>query len=73
MRLPILYITRIHYCRYRVTAHPDWTAAKVKQALWAGGIARSNKEPGKSATRGMEKWEDIVSRTRQTMLQYGSK
>lgn len=30
-------------CRYRVTAYPDWTALKVKEALFKGGIARANK------------------------------
>lgn len=100
-------------CRYRVTAAPDWTVAKVthamacdarssasmvlvpsdgiagglhvpkaiswaqqacaqqacagvpglqvKQALWAGGIQRSNKPEGKRHTPGLQKWEDLVS------------
>ncbi|EIE18483.1 hypothetical protein COCSUDRAFT_38586 [Coccomyxa subellipsoidea C-169] len=47
-------------CRYRVTAYPDWTAAKVKQALWAGGIQRSNKPKDKSSTPGLQKWEDLA-------------
>jgi hypothetical protein len=35
--------------RYRVTAHPDWTAARVKAALWAGGLGRG---PSSSAVAG---------------------
>jgi hypothetical protein len=46
-------------CRYRVTAFPDWTAAKVKQALFAGGIARANKPDGIRNTPGIKKWEDL--------------
>lgn len=46
-------------CRYRVTARPDWTVEKVKRALFDGGIARSNKPPGKSATPGIRSWDDL--------------
>ncbi|KAL3147226.1 hypothetical protein ABBQ32_002721 [Trebouxia sp. C0010 RCD-2024] len=46
-------------CRYRVTAYPDWTAAKVKQALWKGGIERSNKPASKRNTPGLQKWQDL--------------
>ena len=45
-------------CRYRVEAYPDWTAAKVKQALFNGGIARQNKNDGH--TPGIHKWQDIT-------------
>ena len=50
-------------CRYRVTCAPDWTAAQLKQALWAGGIARANKGEGEGegAAPGMQRWQDIVS------------
>ena len=41
-------------CRYRVTARPDWTAARVKQALFAGGIARANKPEGVRNTPGIQ-------------------
>ncbi|KAL3136487.1 hypothetical protein ABBQ38_005741 [Trebouxia sp. C0009 RCD-2024] len=47
-------------CRYRVTAYPDWTAAKVKQALWKGGIERSNKPASKRNTPGLQKWQDLT-------------
>ncbi|DBB01563.1 TPA: hypothetical protein ACH3X1_000211 [Trebouxia sp. C0004] len=47
-------------CRYRVTAYPDWTAAKVKQALWDGGIQRSNKPASKRNTPGLQRWEDLT-------------
>ena len=47
-------------CRYRVTAEPSWTSAKVKRALWTGGISRSNREDGKGSTPGVKKWEDLV-------------
>ena len=46
-------------CRYRVTAYPDWTAAKVKKALFDGGIARSNKPENVRNTPGIRCWEDI--------------
>lgn len=46
-------------CRYRVTAYPDWTARQVKEALFNGGIARSNKPEGIRNTPGIQKWEDI--------------
>ena len=46
-------------CRYRVTAYPDWTAQKVKEALFNGGIARSNKPEHIRNTPGIQKWEDI--------------
>ncbi|KAK9868786.1 hypothetical protein WJX84_008270 [Apatococcus fuscideae] len=47
-------------CRYRLTAYPDWTSAKVKQALWNGGIARSNKPAHKMHTPGLKSWEDLT-------------
>ncbi|KIY96369.1 hypothetical protein MNEG_11594 [Monoraphidium neglectum] len=47
-------------CRYRVTAYPDWTVEKVKRALFDGGIARSNKPEGRSATPGIRSWQDLV-------------
>ncbi|KAJ9516779.1 hypothetical protein V8C86DRAFT_2476408 [Haematococcus lacustris] len=46
-------------CRYRVTARPDWSVERVKKALWAGGIARSNKEEGRRATPGLQDWDDL--------------
>lgn len=46
-------------CRYRVTAYPDWTAQQVKEALFKGGIARSNKPENIRNTPGIQKWEDI--------------
>ena len=46
-------------CRYRVTAYPDWTARQVKEALFNGGIARSNKPEEVRNTPGIQKWEDI--------------
>ncbi|GHP10485.1 hypothetical protein PPROV_000921600 [Pycnococcus provasolii] len=45
-------------CRYRVEAYPDWTAARVKQALFNGGIARSNNPNG--ITPGIQAWSDIA-------------
>ncbi len=33
--------------------------AQVKQALFAGGIARSNKPEGIRNTPGIQKWEDL--------------
>jgi hypothetical protein len=33
---------------------------QLKQALWAGGIARSNKAPEKSSTAGLQTWKDLV-------------
>uniref|UniRef100_A0A383WL67 Ubiquitin-like domain-containing protein n=1 Tax=Tetradesmus obliquus TaxID=3088 RepID=A0A383WL67_TETOB len=47
-------------CRYRVAATPDMTVAQVKQALWAGGIARVNKAPEQSSTPGMKDWSDLA-------------
>ncbi|KAK9807613.1 hypothetical protein WJX72_004150 [[Myrmecia] bisecta] len=47
-------------CRYRVTAYPDWTVAKVKQALWAGGIQRANKPEHKRNTPGIQDWDDLT-------------
>eukprot|EP00879_Flechtneria_rotunda_P005612 GHRR01005908.1.p1 GENE.GHRR01005908.1~~GHRR01005908.1.p1 ORF type:complete len:167 (+),score=52.41 GHRR01005908.1:99-599(+) len=47
-------------CRYRVTASPDMTVAEVKQALWDGGIARSNKPIEKSNTPGLNSWSDLA-------------
>jgi hypothetical protein len=49
-------------CRYRVTADPSWTVAKVKQALWQGGIGRSNKPEDRRTTPGLQSAEDLVSR-----------
>eukprot|EP01025_Chloroclados_australasicus_P043219 TRINITY_DN46078_c1_g1_i1.p2 TRINITY_DN46078_c1_g1~~TRINITY_DN46078_c1_g1_i1.p2 ORF type:complete len:102 (+),score=9.24 TRINITY_DN46078_c1_g1_i1:30-308(+) len=46
-------------CRYRVTAYPEWSVERVKQALWDGGIERSNKPEGKRSTPGLQKWEDL--------------
>ncbi|GAX84182.1 hypothetical protein CEUSTIGMA_g11605.t1 [Chlamydomonas eustigma] len=46
-------------CRYRVTAEPTWSVAKVKQALWSGGISRSNKPEGKRTTPGLRDWMDL--------------
>mmetsp|Transcript_11621 Transcript_11621/g.29693 ORF Transcript_11621/g.29693 Transcript_11621/m.29693 type:complete len:171 (+) Transcript_11621:251-763(+) len=46
-------------CRYRVTAHPDWTVEKVKKALFDGGIARSNKPEGIRNTPGIQQWSDL--------------
>ena len=47
-------------CRYRVTASREWPVHKVKQALFAGGIARANKPEGIRNTPGIKKWEDLV-------------
>mmetsp|Transcript_18670 Transcript_18670/g.55687 ORF Transcript_18670/g.55687 Transcript_18670/m.55687 type:complete len:157 (-) Transcript_18670:234-704(-) len=47
-------------CRYRVTAEPGWTVAEVKQALWAGGIARANKPPERGGVPGMRQWQDLA-------------
>ena len=47
-------------CRYRVTAYRDWPVHRVKQALFAGGIARANKPDGIRNTPGIRKWEDLV-------------
>eukprot|EP00878_Enallax_costatus_P045881 GHUV01055403.1.p2 GENE.GHUV01055403.1~~GHUV01055403.1.p2 ORF type:complete len:123 (+),score=45.04 GHUV01055403.1:1487-1855(+) len=47
-------------CRHRFTATPDMTVAQAKQALWAGGIARSNKPPEKSNTPGLRDWSDLA-------------
>ena len=47
-------------CRYRVTAQREWPVHKVKQALFAGGIARANKPEGIRNTPGIQKWEDLV-------------
>jgi hypothetical protein len=33
---------------------------QVKQALWAGGIARANKSPESSSTPGLQDWKDLV-------------
>lgn len=48
-------------CRYRVTAHPIWPVHKVKQALYEGGISRSNKPEDVRNTPGIQRWEDLVS------------
>lgn len=48
-------------CRYRVTAHPNWPVHKVKQALYEGGISRSNKPEDVRNTPGIQRWEDLVS------------
>lgn len=34
---------------------------QLKQALWAGGISRSNKNAAKSSTPGLKDWSDLVS------------
>ena len=47
-------------CRYRVTAYRDWPVQKVKQALFAGGIARANKPDGVRNTPGIRCWDDLV-------------
>ena len=47
-------------CRYRVTAYRDWPVYKVKQALFAGGIARANKPEGVRNTPGIRGWDDLV-------------
>lgn len=44
-----------------MTAHPNWPVHRVKQALYEGGIARSNKPEGVSSTPGIQRWEDLVS------------
>ena len=33
-------------CRYRVEAYPDWTAERVAEALFRGGIARATNPNG---------------------------
>lgn len=38
--------------RYRVTASPDWTAARVKASLWAGGLGRGVSSGGGAAAAG---------------------
>jgi hypothetical protein len=48
-------------CRYRVTAHPDWPVHRVKQALFDGGISRSNKPEDVRNTPGVQQWDDLVS------------
>ena len=35
---------------------------QVKQALWMGGIQRSNKPPEKRNTPGLQSWQDLVSK-----------
>lgn len=40
---------------------------QVKQALWAGGIARANKPPEQSGTPGMMDWSDLVSSNQPTV------
>ncbi|KAK9839277.1 hypothetical protein WJX81_005455 [Elliptochloris bilobata] len=47
-------------CRYRVTAYRDWTVARVKQALWDGGIQRSNKPESVRNTPGLHRWQDLT-------------
>ena len=39
---------------------PDWSVAQVKDALWKGGIVRSNKAEGKRSTPGLTCAEDLV-------------
>lgn len=34
--------------------------SQVKRALWAGGIARSNRADGKGSTPGLRAWQDLV-------------
>lgn len=45
-------------CRYRVECYPDWTAARVKQALFNGGL-NANDESNHYKTNGIDSWEDI--------------
>ena len=47
-------------CRYRVTAFRDWPVRKVKEALFAGGIARANKPDEIRNTPGIRNWDDLV-------------
>lgn len=45
---------------------------QVKQALWAGGIARSNKPEGKRGKHpGLQGWDDLVSGTVDLGLAFG--
>ena len=44
--------------RYRVEAFPDWSVGRMKQALWEGGIHRSDK--ASEIGEGMSSWEDLV-------------
>lgn len=40
---PLFLLLKAFFCRgvrYRVTAFPDWTASRVKAALWAGGLGK---------------------------------
>ena len=38
----------------------EHVSLQVKQALWAGGIQRSNKPAAKRNTPGLQNWEDLV-------------
>ncbi len=51
-------------CRYRVTAQPEWPVHRVKQALFDGGIGRSNKPEGVRNTPGIQRWQDLVGVSR---------
>lgn len=42
------------------TASLSTVCMQVKQALWNGGIQRSNKPPEKRHTPGLNQWEDLV-------------
>ena len=43
-------------CRYRVEAYPDWTASRVKQALFDGGL---NSSRVGAKNYGIDSWDDI--------------
>lgn len=47
-------------CRYLVSGQPEWTVAQVKQALFEGGIARTNKPEGVRNTPGIQRWQDLA-------------
>lgn len=44
-------------CRYRLEAYPDWTAERVKRALYDGGLNRER--PG-GKNHGIAAWDDIA-------------
>ena len=52
----------LHFVARRLEAYPDWTARRVKEALFAGGITRQNKPHLShiSDTKGIQTWSDIV-------------
>ena len=51
----------LHYCCTHDAITESCNLLKVKQALWKGGIERSNKPESKRNTPGLEKWQDLVS------------